>query len=174
MSDNKKKNLIMGIALGQLALAVVFMILGVMRKNMTTLQGNILVGASIFLYWLLMDVVDTKVRHVLDDLSAERKNAYYRYALLDLAGLAGIVIFLFCMGGSNSTYSILGAALYAFTMKPKKDAQDLYLGVEKPEQSADETDAAEVEAESEQPVQENETVDVGEQADTKETEGAQP
>ncbi|MDO5540123.1 MAG: hypothetical protein Q4F83_08600 [Eubacteriales bacterium] len=130
MSDKQKKTLIMAIALGQLVIAVAIMIIGVMNKNMTNLNSNILMSGSLFLYWLLMDVADAVFRHKLDGITPERRAAYYQYILLDFVGLAGIAVFLFGLGGGNS-YSIIGAAIYAFTMKPKKDSQDVFYGVVK-------------------------------------------
>lgn len=137
MSDKQKKTLIMAIALGQLVIAVAVMIIGVMNKNMSNLSSNILMSGSLFLYWLLMDVVDAVARHKLDGITPERRMAYYQYILLDFVGLAGIAVFLFGLGGGNS-WSIIGAAVYAFTMKPKKDSQDIFYGVAKQEEEEDE------------------------------------
>lgn len=133
MSDKQKKNLIMGIALAQLVAAVAIMIFGVLNKQMSTLQSNILMGGALFLYWFLMDVVDACARHQLDGISQERKSAYFRFAFLDFAGLAGIAIFLFSIGGGNS-YGLFGAILYAFTMKPKRESQEIFYGKKKPEE----------------------------------------
>lgn len=177
MSDKQKKTLIMVIALGQLVLAVAVMIIGVMNKKISNLNSNILMSGSLFLYWLLMDVVDAIARHKLDGITPERRMAYYQYILLDFVGLAGIAVFLFGLGGGNS-YSIIGAAIYAFTMKPKRDSQDVFYGVAKQEEEEEEqaqaaeewvtaaTRKAELQAKaenSEEAVSETETVTDGEE-----------
>lgn len=136
--DNKKKGtLVMVIALAQLALAVAVMVIGALNKSMSNLQSNILMAGSLFVYWLLMDVVDAVVRHKLDHVTPEQKSAYYKYALFDFAGLAGIAVFLFGLGSGNSN-SIIGAVIYAFTMKPKKDSLDVFSGKVKPEEPEEE------------------------------------
>lgn len=144
MSDKQKKNLIMVIALAQLAIAVAIMIFGVLNKHMSTLQSNILMGGSLFLYWFLMDVADAYVRHQLEGISQERKSAYFRFAFLDFVGLAGIAVFLFSIGGNNS-YGLFGAILYAFTMKPKRESQEIFYGKKKPEETEEAVESEEAE-----------------------------
>ena len=136
--NNKMKNLITAAALGQLALVVLFSIFGAYRHILTGRQSDIMIAASLFIFWVLMDVVEPVALHRFDGITQRQKSAYLKFAAFDFAGLAGIAYFLFCMGGPGNN-GILGAVAYAVSIKLKRENQDIFYGLA-PEE--DETDGA--------------------------------
>lgn len=141
----KQGTIVTVIALVQLVGALAIMIAGVMNKSITNLQSNILMGAALLLYWILMDLVEPRVAHRFDDITEAQKQAYPKYVLFDLLGFAGIAYFLMGMG-SNQNGSIIGAVIYAVSLKPKQENQKIFMGKIVPEE-----DTAEEEAEVEIP-----------------------
>lgn len=152
MEQKKRKTgrIILGVALAQLVLAVALMVWGVATKHLTTRQSNILVAVSLLIYWLLTDILEPVLAHRFDGITPEQKNAYYKFMGFDLVGLGGICYFLFSMGGTTGSNGILGAAIYALTVKIKRDNQDIFYGRKKAaEDAGSEKDEGTCEAEGE-------------------------
>lgn len=133
----KQGTIVTVIALVQLVGALAIMIAGVMNKCITNLQSNILMGTALLLYWILMDVVEPRVAHRFDGITEAQKKAYPKYVLFDLLGFAGIAYFLLGMG-SNQNGSIIGAVIYAVSLKPKQDNQKIFMGQVVPEEEPEE------------------------------------
>lgn len=142
MEEKRKKRtaVITAAALAQLAAAVAFGIYGSFKHVLTSRQGDILIGASLFLFWVLMDVAEPILLHRFDGITARQKSAYLKFAAFDFAGLAGLGYFLFTMG-SVSGNGILGAVVYAVSIKLKRENQDIFYGIT-PEESGEEDDEA--------------------------------
>ncbi|MDO4343629.1 MAG: hypothetical protein Q4C50_02380 [Eubacteriales bacterium] len=147
MKKNTKINIIMGVALGQLILAVAVMIYGTFKKTITNSQSNGLIGVSLFLYWFLADVAEPFLMKRLDGISAERKSAYLKYILFDFIGLAGIAYFLLGMGNAGNS-SLIGAVIYVVTVRLKRDNQDIFYGIKKAQEEETGAEEADVEPES--------------------------
>lgn len=135
--------IVMALSLLQLLAALALMILGIMNDSITDMQSNIIMGVALFLYWLLMDIVEPKVTHRFDDITPAQKAAYPKYILWDFAGYAGIAYFLLGMGTSQNN-SLIGAIIYAVSMKPKRENQDIFLGRVVPEEEEDSDESEEV------------------------------
>ena len=134
---NRAKKIITVIALGQLTLAVVLGIYGVYAHTLTSRQGDIAIGASLFIFWVLMDVIEPVVVHRFENITQIQKSAYLKFVMFDFAGLAGIAYFLFSMGGAGSN-GILGAVVYAVSIKLKRENQDIFYGLKNPEDDDEE------------------------------------
>ncbi len=126
--NNRLKNLITGVALAQLAAVVIFGVFGAYKHIITGHQGDLMVGASLFIFWVLMDVAEPIALHRFDGITQRQKSAFLKFAAFDFAGLAGIAYFLFSMGGTGGN-GILGAVVYAVSIKPKRENQDIFYGL---------------------------------------------
>ncbi len=148
MEEKRKKRtaVITAVALAQLAAAVAFGIYGSFKHVLTSRQGDILIGASLFLFWVLMDVAEPILLHRFDGITARQKSAYLKFAAFDFAGLAGLGYFLFTMG-SVSGNGILGAVVYAVSIKLKRENQDIFYGIA-PEENSEEDGEADAEPET--------------------------
>lgn len=137
--DKRKSRIITIIALAQMVAALVILVVGVLHKNMTNLQSNILMGGTLLIYWILMDIAEPILTHRLEGISQAQKDAYPKYVLFDFIGYAGIAYFLLGMGSSQSS-SIIGAVIYAVSIKPKQENQKIFMGQETPQEDAEEAE----------------------------------
>ena len=141
--DKKKRPWVTYLALAQLAIAVAIMTYGTFSKKLTGRQSDILITASLLIFWILTDIVEPVVMKRFAGITQEQKTAYMKFIALDFAGLAGIAYFLYSMGNAGGN-GIVGAMIYVITMKPKRDSQDVfYHGVKETEpEISEETDEA--------------------------------
>lgn len=148
MEENYKKkgHIVAGIALLQMIAALAILVFGTINKSITVVQSNVLMCGTLVIYWILMDVVEPRVAHRLDDIASFQKSAYLKYIFFDLLGYAGIAYFLLGMGSSQNN-SLYGALVYAIAMKFKRDNQDIFLGKTVPGQETEETDEEETDEE---------------------------
>ena len=118
------------LSIGELAGALAIVAYGLLKGHMSGTTSNVIMGAALFLYWLLSDVAEPFAVHRFDGITQARKEAYVKYILLDLVGFAGIACFLFGVGGSSSgsNSGILGAVIYVVVMKPKRQNQQIFYG----------------------------------------------
>lgn len=137
--DKTKSRIITIIALGQMVVALVILVVGVLHKNLTNFQSNFLMGGTLLIYWILMDIAEPLLTHRLERATQAQKSAYPKYVIFDFIGYAGIAYFLLGMG-SNQSSSIIGAVIYAVSIKPKQENQKIFMGVEEPQEN---TEAAE-------------------------------
>lgn len=137
MDDRKKRTVITAVALGQLIAAVGLMVYGTLAKSMTNAQSNVLIGVSLLIYWALTDIAEPIWLKRFEGITEQQKSAYFKFLLFDFAGLAGIAYFLFGLG-SNGNSGILGAVVYAVSIKIKRDNQDIFYGIVTPEGKDDE------------------------------------
>lgn len=151
----KQGTIVTVIALVQLVGALAIMIAGVMNKCITNLQSNILMGTALLLYWILMDVVEPRVAHRFDGITEAQKKAYPKYVLFDLLGFAGIAYFLLGMG-YNQNGSIIGAVIYAVSLKPKQENQKIFMGQVVPQEEAEEEEIPDAEEEEPELIEEKE------------------
>lgn len=141
-TDKKKSRIIIIVALAQLVAALAIMIYGVLNHSLTNFQSNILMGGSLLIYWILADIAEPFLCHRFDGISQTQKESYVKYLLFDFAGYAGIAYFLLGMGSSQSG-SILGAVVYAISIKPKQENQKIFYGEIQPEEAAEDEEPEE-------------------------------
>lgn len=133
-----------------LVLVVAYLVYTIASGNSNAMVFNIVVGAFLVLYWLLLDVAEPKLTGELEGLDEIRMRAFYRSVLLGFAGYAGLLYFLVGIG-SNST-GLIGVIVYALTIGAKRKAKEEYLGItekqqaENAEESSVEEDAIEDDA----------------------------
>mgnify|MGYP000818222140 CR=1 FL=1 len=96
--DKKKRPWVTYLALAQLAIAVAIMTYGTFSKKLTGRQSDILITASLLIFWILTDIVEPVVMKRFAGITQEQKTAYMKFIALDFAGLAGIAYFLYSMG----------------------------------------------------------------------------
>lgn len=138
MNNEKKSTLINIAGLVVLALAVLAMSLGLIKGTITGKQANIIVGTGLAVFWLLSDIVEPFVCGRMQDTTLAQKEAYVKYIALDLIGYAGVMYFLMGVGGNGKSGGILGAVVFAVSMKPKRNQRDIFLGIVTEEEKEEE------------------------------------
>lgn len=132
------------LSIGELAVALAVVAYGLLKGGMSGMTSNVIMGAALFLYWLLSDVAEPFAVHRMDGITQAQREAYIKYILLDLVGFAGIACFLFGVGGSTGNNSgIIGAVVYVVVMKPKRQNQQIFYGQIDPETETEEDEAEE-------------------------------
>lgn len=117
MTDAQRKKIqdrVTFLSLGILVLLAVFLVV----LGVTGLIGTIWfpVGTAILLaaYWVVSDVLGVIWQHEFEGKTEEQKKSYYIYALVDAAGLAGLIYFIADM---NSTTGAIGYVVSIFLKK---------------------------------------------------------
>ena len=128
-----------------LAGALAIMSLGLIKGFLTSMQGNIVMGVALVLFWVLTDIIEPVLTHRFDHITNEQRMEYYKFLIFDLAGYAGIAYFLFGVGQNSG--GILGAAVYVVSLKPKREARDIFYGVKKPEEEEESEETEETQGE---------------------------
>lgn len=121
-------------SIGELVAALAVMSYCLLKGLLTSFQCNLLMGAALALYWVLMDVAEPIVLHRFENITQTQKEAYVKYIVFDAIGFAGIAYFLFGVGGGGSNSGILGAAIYVVAMRPKRESQKVFYGTVRPEE----------------------------------------
>lgn len=130
----KKRGIVLtAFSIGELAVALAVMSYCLLKGILTSFQCNLLMGAALALYWVLMDVAEPIALHRFENITLTQKEAYVKYILFDAIGFAGIAYFLFGVGGGGSNSGILGAAIYVVAMRPKRESQKVFYGTVQPE-----------------------------------------
>ncbi|EET58147.1 hypothetical protein BRYFOR_09896 [Marvinbryantia formatexigens DSM 14469] len=161
MEENvNKRSWVLYLAIAQLVLAVAVMVYGTVTRKMTGRQSDILIAASLLVFWILSDILEPVVMKRFKDITQEQKTAYIKFLVLDFAGLAGIAYFLYSMGNAGGN-GLVGAIIYVITMKPKRDSQDIfYHGVpEEKDETEQETENVLEQTDGEADESEDENVD---------------
>ena len=126
ISAEKKRKIRNGITVISLLLLVVVAVVLFLSVRKGTMHQGVFMGVLIgflVLYWVLLDVVEPKLLHELDNLTPEKRLAYIKYAGLDALGFAGLAVFVFNIG-ENSSMGMVGAVAYVLTINLKKKAKD--------------------------------------------------
>ena len=89
----------------------------------------------LFVFWFVNDVIDPIVTKAFHDRTPEQIQAYRIYALLNLAGYAGLAFFAMSLGGNSGLY---GALAFAAAMMYKRRYLNRFLGVEEEEENGSE------------------------------------
>lgn len=130
MDERKIRKIRNGItAVSLLLLAGVAVFLFLSAKQQSVNQGaftGVIIGFLV-IYWILLDIVEPRLLHELDDITPERKSAYYKYIFMDAVGYAGLAFFVLSLGEKGSM-GILGAVVYVMAVSMKRKAKDEFLG----------------------------------------------
>lgn len=86
----------------------------------------VVIFGCLFLFWLLSDVGSIILTRGFEGKTEQQVKAYMLYALMDLAGLAGLGYFAVSMNGNGG---LIGACIYAFTMMGKRKYKEEYQGI---------------------------------------------
>lgn len=101
-------------------------------------EYNVIIFGCLLLFWVLTDVVSVICTKGFEGKTEVQKKAYWMYAVMDLAGLAGLGYFAVSMSNNGG---MIGALIYAFTMMGKRKYKDEYMGIT--EKEDEEEDAPE-------------------------------
>lgn len=103
-------------------------------------------------YWFLNSVLSIILTKAFETKSESQQRAYRIYALLELAGLAGLGYFAVSIGNNTGIY---GVVVYAMAMMWKRKYLDEYRGVAPKEEDPEQEEGQEQSAEDqEQPAEE--------------------
>lgn len=90
----RTENQIMGLSLGVVGLAVVFLIFVGVKGLADTLIYPIGLGVFLAVYWVVSDVVSVFWLNKFEGKTDEQKKAYLLFAGLDAIGFAGLAYFI--------------------------------------------------------------------------------
>lgn len=90
----RTENQIMGLSLGVVGLAVVFLIFVGVKGLADTLIYPIGIGVFLAVYWVVSDVVSVFWLNKFEGKTDEQKKAYLLFAGLDAIGFAGLAYFI--------------------------------------------------------------------------------
>ena len=115
---------------------------GLILKKIGRMYGVVL-GISIFLFWLLEDVIKPILTKSLEGKSPQFVSDYKKCAALSLLGYAGLVWFAVSIGGGAGIY---GAVVYVVCLMTKRRIQSEH--AENEEEGETEADGAVIDAEA--------------------------
>lgn len=120
----KKEKIILILSLGSLALLGIFLIFCFISGRIQSLAFP--VGASILLalYWVIADILPVLWAKIFEGKNVMQKQAYYMYALTDLAGLAGLVYFLVDLESTTGAIIYAASIFLKRNFKVKFDAKE--------------------------------------------------
>ena len=139
----KIDRLITGAGIAVLLVVVAYLLYaGLVLKKIGRMYG-VVIGISIFLFWLLEDVIKPILTKSLEGKSPQYVSDYKKCAALSLLGYAGLVWFAVSIGGGTGIY---GAVVYVVCLMTKRRIQSEYTGNEEEEET--EADDAVIDAEA--------------------------
>jgi len=90
------------------------------------------VTAILVIFWTMMDIVEPRLMHDLEELTPARKTAYFKYVGLGAAGYAALGYFVIMMG-EGGDMAIWGAVIYALAIRMKNQFRLEYRGLKEEE-----------------------------------------
>ena len=157
MSDTEKKRIrkkYTNIALGLLALIAIYIIVSAVVIKKLTFVYDIVIVVGLLTFWAIMDILIPIKAHEFEGKTPEQMAAYKKYAILDLIGYIGLMVFALAL---HSGAGIYGALVYVVARIMKNRFWDEYEGITKEE-----------EAETAEPAETVETAESAEIPDTAE------
>lgn len=158
----KLDKMIFRFSLLPLAVGLVYMFYSALKRKELGIDYYVVLILCLGLHWLVSDVISMICIKGFEGKTEAQKKAYRIYALLNLAGFAGLGYFAVSVGNNTG---IWGALVYIMTLNMKRKYLDEYRGIVKKEKTAQEkqedseavTEESEVpEIEEIQPQEENE------------------
>ena len=134
----KTGNLIRILALVLLAVTIFGSMYAAHKGIISGVAYYIIMGVGLFLFWLLLDVISPRITHSFEDKTPEQISAFQKYALLELAGYAGIGFFAVSINGSAGIY---GALVFVFSMMFKRRFLNVFLGLEEDGSEKEQSDS---------------------------------
>ena len=127
----KVRRLITGILIGLTAIVLAYFGYSILSKNTNMTAFQVIMGVWLGCYVLLLDVLEPALLKEFEDLTPERKTGYIKYLGTDIIGIGGLVLFVFMLGNpdGNSTVGLVGAIVYAFSMRPRQKFRKEFLGI---------------------------------------------
>ena len=127
----KVRRLITGILIGLTAVVLAYFGYSILSKNTNMTAFQVIMGVWLVCYVLLLDVLEPYLLKEFEDLTPERKTGYIKYLGTDIIGIGGLVLFVFMLGNpdGNSTVGLVGAIVYAFSMRPRQKFRKEFLGI---------------------------------------------
>lgn len=138
MDAQKKRKLdklIFRISLIPLVVGVAYMFFSALKKHELGTDYYVVLFLCLGIHWVISDVISIICIKGFEDKTEAQIKAYRIYALLNLAGFAGLGFFA-CSVGSNS--GIWGALVYVMTLGQKRKYLDEYRGIAKKETETEE------------------------------------
>ena len=131
MTEEKKSQIRKGIAAVQVVLAaalLIYLIYGIVTQNSNQIIFYALATVVVVAALVLNDVVEPYLTKRFEEMDEFQKEAYKKYVLWDAASWAGLLIFVFTFGGGDSTFMIVGVAIYVVASRQKREYRSAYLG----------------------------------------------
>ncbi|MBU9739561.1 hypothetical protein [Diplocloster agilis] len=127
----KVRRLITGILIGLTAVVLAYFGYSIFSKNTNMTAFQVIMGVWLVCYVLLLDVLEPYLLKEFENLTPERKTGYMKYLGTDIIGIGGLVLFVFMLGNpdGNSTVGLVGAIVYAFSMRPRQKFRKEFLGI---------------------------------------------
>lgn len=145
-SKRKKiKRFTTGVSLLLLLGMAIFLVVSIQQEEVNQTLFYIIMIGSLFIFWLLMDVIEPRLLHELDDITFERRQAYYKYIGLDALGYAGLAYFVLSLG-ENGNGGLIGAVIYGLSVGGKRRFRDEFKGINQEEAEVVEEAVEEVKA----------------------------
>lgn len=123
-----------------LGVVAVYLIYCFAAKKEPGMTFGILICIMLAVFWFLQDVVRIKALNRFEGKSPNQIEAYKKYALLDLAGYAGLGYFAVAVGSNTGMY---GALVYVLTTMYKRKQLDKFRNPDPEEEHAEGEEAAE-------------------------------
>lgn len=123
----KKEKIILILSLGCLALLGVFLVFCFVSGRIQSLVFPVGTSILLALYWGIADILPVLWAKIFEGKNEMQRQAYYMYALIDFAGLAGLVYFVVDLESTT------GAIIYAISIFLKRNFRDKFDGKEETE-----------------------------------------
>lgn len=137
--DQKKirKKITIGTIVGLVAV-IAILACGMWKGFLSIAAFNTIACLYLLAYWAATDVLEPKLTGELKEITPERKNAYFKYAGVSLAGYVGLMVFIVSAtidGASN--IGMIGIIVYALSFSSKRRFHTEYLHPENGDAAAE-------------------------------------
>lgn len=148
MDEQKKRKLdkmIFRISMLPLVVGLAYMFFSAMKKHELGTDYYVVLFLCLGLHWVISDVISIICIKGFEGKTEAQIKAYRMYALMNLAGFAGLGYFAISVGTNNG---LIGALIYILTLGRKRKFLDEYRGIVKPEETDEAEDTEENETEA--------------------------
>lgn len=143
MDEQQKRKLdkrIFRISMIPLLAGLAYMFFSALKKHELGTDYYVVLFLCLGLHWVISDVVSIIYIKGFEGKTDAQITAYKKYALINLAGFAGLGYFAVSVGTNNG---LIGALIYILTLGQKRKFLDEYRGIVKKEETAEEENAEE-------------------------------
>jgi len=130
-TSRKIKKRITMISILMLVVVVGYIIYAIVSKNLSILVFQILIGAFLIIYLLLLDIIEPLLLKQFDNITAEQKKAYFKFIGIDILGTGCLSYFILSMGKDSSEGfgSFYAALIYMVTIRIKYKFKHEFMGI---------------------------------------------